>query len=551
MENILKSCTNCKNSFQIDEKDKNFYNSMEVPEPKFCPDCRLQRRLAWRNEKTLYRRTCALCQKNMIAIFPAQSPYKVYCQDCWWSDKWNSLQYGRDFDFTKPFFAQFADLLKDVPFYGLVNQSRSLENSEYVNYLTDAKNCYLVFAANYLQDCMYSSYIWQSRDVLDSMHSTKLELCYFCLDCDELYNCQYLQNSKGCSDCILGFELRNCKNCFGCINLQNKEYYFFNESLPKDEYQKKVSEILNDRKKFKEMEQEFKSFSLKFPKRYAYQINCENSTGDGIKNCKNAVNCFDGYGGQDIKWMINFPGEVRDCYDISGCAKLERAIDSHALVPGYEIKYSSSCLNGGNNLSYCAYTDGGKNLFGCIGTKKAEYAILNKLYNKDEYEKLTGRIIEFMKQTGEYGEFFPVKISPFAYNETVAQEYFPLTKEEVQKKGYTWKEDGKNQSQKKPTDLPNNIQETKDSITDEILTCAVCMADYKIIPQELKFYRKINSNIPTTCPSCRQKYLLSFRNPRKLWPRNCQKCKNEIQTTYSPDRPETVYCEKCYLEAVY
>ena len=29
----------------------------------------------------------------------------------------------------------------------------------------------------------------------------------------------------------------------------------------------------------------------------------------------------------------------------------------------------------------------------------------------------------------KYGEFFPAELSPFFYNETTAQEYFPLTKE--------------------------------------------------------------------------------------------------------------------------
>ena len=32
---------------------------------------------------------------------------------------------------------------------------------------------------------------------------------------------------------------------------------------------------------------------------------------------------------------------------------------------------------------------------------------------------------------GEWGEFFPSSLSPFGYNETVAQEYFPMTREEV------------------------------------------------------------------------------------------------------------------------
>lgn len=44
---------------------------------------------------------------------------------------------------------------------------------------------------------------------------------------------------------------------------------------------------------------------------------------------------------------------------------------------------------------------------------------------------------------------------------------------------------------------------------------------------------------------------MALRNPRKLWKRQCGKCGKEIQTTYSPERPETVYCEGCYLSVVY
>ena len=48
----------------------------------------------------------------------------------------------------------------------------------------------------------------------------------------------------------------------------------------------------------------------------------------------------------------------------------------------------------------------------------------------------------------------------------------------------------------------------------------------------------------------------------KLWERTCmcdkkdhlhgeKKCEIEFETSYSPDRPEIVYCEKCYQQEVY
>jgi hypothetical protein len=52
---------------------------------------------------------------------------------------------------------------------------------------------------------------------------------------------------------------------------------------------------------------------------------------------------------------------------------------------------------------------------------------LNKQYTKEEYEKLLPKIIAHMKKTGEWGEFFPISISPFNYEETPAMDYYPLT----------------------------------------------------------------------------------------------------------------------------
>jgi hypothetical protein len=66
-----------------------------------------------------------------------------------------------------------------------------------------------------------------------------------------------------------------------------------------------------------------------------------------------------------------------------------------------------------------------------VGLRDKKYCILNKQYTKEEYEILVPIIIKKMKADGERGEFFPSSLSPFGYNETQAQEYFPLTKDEA------------------------------------------------------------------------------------------------------------------------
>lgn len=74
---------------------------------------------------------------------------------------------------------------------------------------------------------------------------------------------------------------------------------------------------------------------------------------------------------------------------------------------------------------------------------------------------------------------------------------------------------------------------------------------YKIIPQELRIHRQQGWPLPSMDWEVRYGARLARRTPRHLWERPCAKCGRSMQTTYDPKRPETMYCEKCYLAVVY
>ena len=97
-------CQNCKNDFEIDAQDFSFYEKIKVPPPTFCPECRMQRRMVFMNDRTLYSRECDLCKKKIISVYPAGVPHPVYCSPCWWSDGWQPESFANDYDFSKPFF---------------------------------------------------------------------------------------------------------------------------------------------------------------------------------------------------------------------------------------------------------------------------------------------------------------------------------------------------------------------------------------------------------------------------------------------------------------
>ena len=212
---------------------------------------------------------------------------------------------------------------------------------------------------------------------------------------------------------------------------------------------------------------------------------------------------------------------------------------------------------------------------GCFGLKQKQYCIFNKQYSKEEYFILKKKIIEHMRNTKEWGEYFPTSVSPFAYNESMAQDYFPLTKDQALKAGYSWYDHPARDYKITLTteDLPETVENIKDNIANEIIQCStqnsrntekypLCTTAFNITPLELTFYKKMKLPIPEKCFPCRRQDRFALRNPRKLWFRTCMcdkqnhfhgagKCEVEFETSYSPDRPEIVYCEKCYQQEVY
>src|SRR3989338_2428105 len=106
-----------------------------------------------------------------------------------------------------------------------------------------------------------------------------------------------------------------------------------------------------------------------------------------------------------------------------------------------------------------------------------------------------------MQKFGEWGKYFPKKLSAFGYNESFAYDMDPLSKDEP----------------------------------------------FKLIKQEVEFYKKQGIPFPKKHPDVRIEQRYRIRNPNRFFERKCMKCGEDIVTTYDPRRLEIVYCEKCYI----
>jgi hypothetical protein len=358
-----------------------------------------------------------------------------------------------------------------------------------------------------------------------------------------------------------------------CSNLRNKSYYFNNKQLTKEEYKEKLLSLdLGSYDFTQEKKKEFEQMKLQALHRFAFITNSYDVSGNNIDHAKNCHNCFDIANKvencKNIFWSVN---NVVDVYDSGpGVGELEvgyEVFDTGAgggnvrfgsvVYYSDNVEYSFNCYS----CSYC---------FGCLGLRNKKYCILNKQYEKEEYFKMRDKIIEHMNNVPyldkkgnvyRYGEFFPSELSTFCYNETVAQDYFPQEKERAIQNGFSWKED-EVRSYKATVftlEIPDNIKNIPDSITTEIIECAHkgtckdrCSTAFRITKEELLFYRRFNIPLPRICYGCRHCGRLNKRNPMKLWHRSCMKegCSNEFETSYAPDRPEVIYCERCYQNVV-
>ncbi|MDP3948864.1 MAG: hypothetical protein Q8Q17_02865 [bacterium] len=587
-----KVCQNCKQNFTVEPEDFDFYKKIDVPPPTFCPQCRLQRRLAFFNVFSLYKRPCDLCKKDFISAYKADSPYIIYCPKCWWGDNWEVFEYGRDYDFSRPFFEQFKELWLKTPILGISVDIPTMETSPYINHGGHIKNCYLLFHVDYNQDSAYCFSAFNSNAIFDCSNLMFCELSYDLMhayktahsigswDLNESINCAFLRDSE------------NCQDCFASANLKNKKYYIFNKPYSKEDYFNEIKKWdLGSYKTYREIKKLAQEHWKKFPPKPIYEKFNTNSNGNRIYESKNCKDSFDVAGVEDSRYlMMMYQHSTKDSYDISSWGyNMSRSYECCNVGEDVsDARFSNESGLGATDIEYCKLSTGNHH-FGCVSVKKGDYCIMNKRYSEEEYWKLREKIIVHMnempyiskatrdkspasakasagkQEAGEliykYGEFFPVELSPFAYNETIANKFFPLTKDEALKNNYHWRdiELPSYQITKYPKDLPDNIKDATDEILKEVVACADCNRGFRIVRMELDFLRRMNLPLPRECPFCRiGKKFDEWVKESKLVKRICDKCGAEFESPHKKEdypfdfaqgKPK-ILCKKCWLKEV-
>jgi hypothetical protein len=377
--------------------------------------------------------------------------------------------------------------------------------------------------------------------------------------------------------------------------LRNKSYCLFNKQLTKEEYQNTIKQFdLGSETILGSLKDKFTSKLAKYISPALIEHHSSNVTGNWTEESANVASGFQCLKVKDGKYLLHIV-EAEDVMDYSfwGIAseRIYETINSGRQLSN--VLFCNESWDSVVDVRYSMNCHSSQDLFGCIGLRNKQHCILNTQYSKEEYEELIPKIVEHMNampyvdKKGRrygYGEFFPPELSPFAYNETIAQEYFPLGKEEMLDGGYRHKESEERDYKVSVAagSLPDNINDAEGGITAQTIGCLhegtcnhFCTKAFKITDADLQFYKQIKIPLPRLCPNCRHYQRLTQRNPLKLWHRKCQcagsqsdpsagseqeavyrnvvghfhgsnPCPNEFETSYPPDRSGIVYCLQCY-----
>lgn len=584
----MKKCLHCKADFEITTNEKDLYSKVDIAEPNICVTCRWKQHFAFWPFGKFRTGTSDLSGEKLITVLPNKARYPIYTSKEWWSDAWDPMEYGQDYDPSRSFFDQLKELQEKVP--RPHQQGAQSVNCDWCDDTWESKNCYLSRSISKSENLLYAYRAINVKNSIDISHVFDLEQCYDCVYCFNSYELFFSRNSRDCMNSAFLFDCRNCSNCFMCWNLRGKSYCILNVQYTKEEYLEKIKEFnFSSNKNLEGLKSKYQEILRKeVTHRENFSVKTQDSIGSYMADCKNCHNVFFWESSENCTNCLRGL-KSKDCIDLTGNWVMELSGNNSCCTNGYQLKYSIWC-DGARYSEYCDECLEIEYCFGCVSLRKKKYCILNKQYTKEEYSQLVEKIkkhmeempyIDKMGRVYKYGEFLPAEFSPWAYNETIAQEYFPLTKEEAIAKGYRWRDpDVKDY---KPTllasDIPPDITNVDESITKEIIECAHkgecnqgCTKAFRIIPDELTFYKKIGVPLPTLCPACRTIERLKLRLGVELYDSTCMcngtqskdnvyknqvahphgdvSCENKFKTGFKPENGDLVYCESCYQQEV-
>lgn len=544
------TCRQCTKEYSHHEIEQSLVQRMTIPPTDLCLDCRRQHRLAFWPFGNFYARQCDLSGERIITTFPPDTPFPVYKREYWYSDKWQAPE--MDVDLDRPFFDQLNELQSRTPHYHALGDAKSV-NCDYGDDVWESKNCYMSRSMYLCEDTHYSYRTIRVKSSLDITFSYDLDQCYDCTYCFNSYNLHHSIDSRNCTDSSLLYDCRDCDNCFMCWNLRHKNYCIRNKQYSPDEYKKELERInrgswiaLQALKE--EYQQHLRRDVIHKPD---FNTQTEGCLGNFLDKCKNCIDTNLSAESED-SYDIFRGHQDKDCTSVSGLLTGELCCQIMQATNLFNVQYAMYCVDC-SNAQYLDQCQGCEHCFGCVGLFKRQYCILNKQYEKEEYEAVREKIIEKMKERGEYGTFFPWSMAYSGYNASLAAlHYQDETRASIEARGGKWEESSQSSIAGVSGDaILDHIKDIGEEWIGKVIMCMRTGKPFNIVKQEYAFYKKHSVPLPRENPDernrSRYRYLCAT-TPRTV---ACYICQKPVMTYYPAEWGyEKIACSGCYAGEV-
>ena len=292
----------------------------------------------------------------------------------------------------KQFLEEYQKLRLRYP--AVPTHSLKSESSDFGDYLYSCKDCYLGFDDASCQDCLCVFDSFKAVNCADCDYVQLSERLYECVDAFKCYNSAYLNFCARMYDSFFCWDCADCHNLFGCTHLKHKQYCIFNRQFSKEDYQKKVAELLKQspEENLKELEKLIERYPVT-QTNVTHAESCD--YGNHIHYSKNLYLCFDTVYSEDGGYLYDSQ-YCKNSLDLIYCYKCEltyQANDSARLYNCHNMDYCSDTYDSG----FCFNCYGSDHLFGCVSLTRKKYHLLNKLYSKEEWQRLVDKVMGSFK----------------------------------------------------------------------------------------------------------------------------------------------------------
>ncbi len=544
-----KICKTCNKEFTIEPDCGILCEKVGIPIPQECHIC------IWKNLTAFWvfgkfrKTTSALSGKTIITTFSEATPFPLYDYDEWISDAWDPLKFGQDYDLSRPFFEQFAEVQLRTP-----HPHRSGFMSTNCDWSDDAwscKNCYLCRSMLECEDLSYAYRTANCKNSIDITFCFDTEYSYDCTYCFKSYRIRHSFDARDSMDSAFLYDCRNVQNCFMCWNLRNKQYYILNKPYSKEEYFEKLKEYkLNSRREVEKLKREFTDIiAREVIHRADRNLKVANSTGNFLEECKNCHECYFAQKSENSSYLLR----GLDQHDVVYAAGTIAEKAALTMMDGYNYETIATSRCGHCRYSaYLDYCEECEYCFGCVGLRKKKYCILNKQYSELEYKEVVDKIKAQMMSDGTWGTFFPYSLAYGGYNLSTGQIFFPETRETIESKGGIW-EDLQEQNYEgiSGDDAPDRIGEVSGDFSKQALICPETKWRFNVAPQELAFYREYGIPIPSCHPDRRTLERFKPLTITTPYEGTCVFCSKPITHYYPPKWGyKKIACNECYQKEV-